>query len=241
MIAKVTQTELDNHKIVSQEEWLEASAKLVALEKEWTRRRDDLSKLRRELPWVRVEKEYVFNSPAGRETLADLFDGRSQLIVYHFMYGPESDNGCPGCSFISDHIDCANLHLPHNDTTLVAVSRAPYDTFKAYKERMGWEFKWVSSNGSDFNYDYGVSFKRDDLDKGDVLYNFKMQKLRSEDQPGVSAFYKNPSGEIFHTYSSYDRGLDILLGTNSYLDLVAKGRNEGSTMDWVQRHDEYDN
>jgi len=239
MIATVSQEELDNHKIVSQAEWLDASAKLVALEKEWSRRRDELNKLRRELPWVKVDKNYVFDGPSGRQTLADLFDGRSQLITYHFMSNPTWDDACPGCSFIADHMDGANLHLPHNDVTLVVVSRAPFDAFTAYKERMGWKFPWVSSLGSDFNYDYNVSFKRADLDSGDVLYNFKMQKLRSEEQPGVSAFYKNPAGEIFHTYSSYDRGLDILIGANSYLDLTAKGRNESSTMSWVRLHDEY--
>ena len=155
------------------------------------------------------------------------------------MRSPNWDEPCPGCSLIADHMDGANQHLPHNDVTLVVVSRAPFDAFTAYKERMGWKFPWVSSNGSDFNYDFGVSFKREDLDSGDVLYNFKKQTLRSEEQPGVSAFYKNPAGEIFHTYSSYDRGLDILIGANSYLDLVAKGRNESSTMSWVRRHDEY--
>lgn len=239
MIAKVSQCELDNHRVVSQEEWLDASAKLVALEKEWSRRRDELSKLRRELPWVRVEKDYVFDGPNGRQTLAELFDGRSQLITYHFMFAPGWDEGCPGCSYIADHMDGANLHLPHNDVTLVAVSRAPYAEFGTYKERMGWKFPWVSSDGSDFNYDFGVSFRRDDLDSGDVLYNFKQQKLRTEEQPGVSVFYKSPSGEIFHTYSSYDRGLDMLIGAHAYLDMVAKGRNEGSTMEWVRRHDQY--
>jgi len=239
MIATVSQEELDNHKIVSQQEWLDASAKLVALEKEWTRRRDELSKLRRELPWVRVEKNYVFDGPDGRQTLADLFDGRSQLITYHFMSDPNWDEACPGCSLIADHMDGANLHLPHDDVTLVVVSRAPHDAFAQYKQRMGWQFPWVSSNGSEFNYDFGVSFKRADLDSGDVLYNFKMQTLRGEEQPGVSVFYKNPAGEIFHTYSSYERGLDILIGANSYLDMTPKGRNESSTMSWVRRHDEY--
>lgn len=239
MIATVSQTELDNHKIVSQQQWLEASAKLVALEKEWSRRRDELGKLRRELPWVKVEKSYVFDGPNGRETLADLFDGRSQLITYHFMSDPDWNHACPGCSFISDHIDAANLHLPHNDVTLIAVSRAPFDNFEEYRKRMGWNFKWVSSNGSDFTYDMGTSFRRADLDSGDVLYNFKMQKLRSEEQPGASVFYKNPAGEIFHTYSTYDRGTDILIGAHSYLDMTPKGRNEASVMQWVRRHDEY--
>jgi len=239
MIYTVSQEELDNHKVVSQQEWLEASATQVALEKEWARRRDELGRLRRELPWVKVDKNYAFDGPSGRQTLADLFDGRSQLITYHFMSDPDWNEPCPGCSIIADHMDGANLHLRHHDVTLVVVSRAPYDAFAPYKKRMGWQFPWVSSNGSDFNYDFGVSFKRADLDSGEVLYNFKMQKLRSEEQPGVSAFYKNPAGEIFHTYSSYDRGLDILIGANSYLDLTAKGRNEASTMDWVRRHDEY--
>jgi predicted dithiol-disulfide oxidoreductase (DUF899 family) len=239
MLTRVPQSELDNHAVVSQEEWIEASAKLLTLEKELTRRREEISRLRRELPWVRVGKEYVFDGPNGRETLADLFDGRSQLIIYHFMFAPDWDEGCHGCSFIADHIDCANLHLPHNDVTLAVVSHAPFEVIKPYQQRMGWEFKWLSAYGSDFNRDFGVSFERAELDAGEVLFNYSMQKIQGEEQPGVSVFYKNGAGEILHTYSSYERGLDVLLGAHAYLDLTPKGRNEESPMDWVERHDRY--
>ena len=231
--------DLDNHKIVSREEWLTASADLLAKEKDFTRRRDEISRLRRELPWVRVEKDYVFDGPDGRESLADLFDGRSQLITYHFMSASDWSEPCPGCSFVSDHIDAANLHLPHHDVTFVVVSRAPYEDFKDYRTRMGWDFKWVSSGAGDFNYDLGVSYKRADLDSGEVLHNFTRQRLRGDEQPGISVFYKDPSGAIFHTYSSYERGLDLLLGTYNFIDLTPKGRNESSPMDWLRRHDEY--
>ena len=235
-----TEINVIDHKVVSQQEWLDASAELLKKEKELTRRRDEVSRLRRELPWVRVDKSYVFDGPNGKETLADLFDGRSQLITYHFMFGPGWDEGCSGCSFVSDHIDAANLHLAHHDVTLLAVSRAPLAEFLPFKQRMGWGFKWVSSAESDFNYDFGVSFKRDDLDRDKVLYNFTVQKLNSEEQPGLSVFYKNPSGEIFHTYSSYERGLDLLVGAYNYLDLTPKGRNETGPMSWMRHHDKYD-
>jgi predicted dithiol-disulfide oxidoreductase (DUF899 family) len=231
---------LDDHKIVSQQEWLEASRALLVQEKAFTKERDELSRLRRALPWVRVEKTYEFDGPHGKETLADLFDGRSQLIVYHFMFGPGWEEGCDGCSFVSDHIDAANLHLPHHDVTLLAASRAPLQEIENYKKRMGWQFKWVSSGGSDFNYDFGASFKREDLDAGDVLYNFTRQRLRGDEQPGLSVFYKNEAGAVFHTYSSYERGLDMLLGAYNYLDLTPKGRNESGPMDWVRRHDRYE-
>jgi len=234
-----TATNVIDHKVVSQKEWLEASAELLAKEKELTKHRDEVSKLRRDLPWVRVEKDYVFEGPNGKESLSNLFGGRSQLITYHFMYEPGDQEGCPGCSFVCDHIDAANMHLPHNDVTLLAVSRAPLAEFLPYKKRMGWNFKWVSSAGTDFNYDFGVSYKREDLNRGKVLHNFTSQKLNSEEQPGLSVFYKDPEGNIFHTYSSYERGLDILIGAYNYLDLTPKGRNESSPMDWMQRHDTY--
>ena len=236
---KIDERDLDTHKVVSQAEWVDASAALLAKEKELTRQRDEVAQLRRELPWVRVDKDYVFDGPNGRESLADLFDGRSQLITYHFMSDPDWNEPCPGCSFVSDNIDAANLHLPHHDVTLVAVSIAPFADFEPYRKRMGWNFKWVSSNGTDFNYDFGVTHKRADLDAGPVLHNFKMQKLNGEEQPGLSVFYKNDAGEIFHTYSSYERGLDMLLTAYNFFDLTPKGRNEESAMDWVNRHDEY--
>jgi predicted dithiol-disulfide oxidoreductase (DUF899 family) len=239
MLERISQSELDNHTVVSQDEWVEASRVLLAEEKKLTRQRDVVGKLRRQLPWVRVDKKYVFDGAGGRETLADLFDGRSQLITYHFMSDPDWNEPCPGCSIISDHIDSANLHLPHHDITLVVVSRAPYSDFRGYRERMGWKFKWVSSNACDFNYDFGVSYKRADLDSGPVLHNFAMQKLSGEEQPGLSVFYKDAAGTIYHTYSTYERGLDLLIGVYNYIDLTPKGRNESSPMDWVNRHDEY--
>ena len=231
------------HQIVSQEEWLARRKKLLSQEKEFTRLRDQLSAERRELPWVKVDKQYVFDGPDGKETLADLFDGRSQLIVYHFMFGPGWEQGCPSCSFVSDHIDGANWHLPQRDVTLLAVSRAPLPEIEAFKQRMGWGFKWVSSYGNDFNHDYHVSFTPDEMARGEVYYNYGMEQFPSEEAPGVSVFYKDPSGAIFHTYSAYARGLDMLVGAYNYLDLVPKGRDEADlpwTMAWVRHHDRYD-
>ena len=229
------------HRVVSRDEWLAARRQLLRQEKEFTRRRDQLSAERRELPWVRVEKEYVFDTPDGKETLADLFEGRSQLMVYHFMFGPDWEQGCPSCSFVSDHIDGANWHLPHRDVTLLAVSRAPLAQIEAFKQRMGWRFKWVSSYGSDFNYDFHVSFTKEELAKGKVDYNYDMVEGYDE-LPGLSVFYKDENGDVFHTYSAYARGLDMLVGAYNYLDLAPKGRDEAalpSTMAWVRHHDRY--
>ncbi|MGH7571403.1 MAG: DUF899 domain-containing protein [Gemmatimonadota bacterium] len=234
---------MPDHEIVSREEWLEARKALLEKEKALTRQRDELSAERRRLPWVRVEKEYVFDAPGGRETLSDLFDGRSQLIVQHFMFGPGWSEGCVGCSFQADHIDGARVHLVHRDVTLVVVSRAPLTQIEAFKERMGWRFKWVSSYGNDFNYDYHVSFTREELAKGKVFYNYELRELQSDDLPGVSVFYKDPGGDVFHTYSSYSRGNELLLGTYNYLDLLPKGRDESGLsppMAWVRHHDRYD-
>lgn len=234
---------MPSHKVVSREEWLEARKAHLAKEKDFTRLRDELSRQRRELPWVRVEKRYVFDGPGGKETLADLFGGRSQLIVYHFMFGPGWEQGCPSCSFLSDHIDGALVHLAHRDVTLVAVSRAPLSQIEAFKKRMGWRFKWVSSFGSDFNYDYHVSFTKEEMAKGKVYYNYDLREFGSEEAPGTSVFYKDGTGAIFHTYSSYARGLDMLVGAYNYLDLVPKGRDEAElpwTMAWVRHHDRYD-
>jgi predicted dithiol-disulfide oxidoreductase (DUF899 family) len=236
----MTKVDLGGHKVVTQKEWIDASTALLVQEKELTHHRDEVSRMRRELPWVRVEKEYVFDGTDGKETLADLFGGRSQLITYHFMFAPGWDEGCNGCSFVSDHIDAANLHLAHHDVTLLAVSRAPLAEFLPFKRRMDWDFKWVSSAGTDFNYDFGVSYTREELDRDKVLHNFTMQKLSSEEQPGLSVFYKDPAGNIFHTYSSFERGLDMLVGAYNYLDLTPKGRNESSGMDWMRFHDKYD-
>ena len=229
------------HAVVSREEWLVARKALLAKEKELTRLGDRISAERRALPWVKLEKEYVFNGPNGRETLADLFDGRSQLVVYHFMFGPGWKEGCHGCSFIADHMDGANLHLRHHDVSLVAVSRAPWPEFEPFKKRMGWRFKWVSSGGSDFNRDYHVSFTKEDLAKGPTYYNFELREKQEEGEaPGVSVFYKDEAGNIFHTYSTYARGGDILIGAHNWLDLTPKGRNETTIMDWVRLHDEYE-
>lgn len=232
-----------DHDVVSNERWIEARKALLAKEKEFTRMRDAISKERRKLPWERVDKEYVFDGPGGKETLADLFDGRSQLLVYHFMYGPDWTEGCKSCSFLADHFNPAIPHLRQRDVTMVAVSRAPLEILEAFKKRMGWSFKWVSSLANDFNRDYQVSFTEEELEKGDVYYNYARQGFPSTEAPGVSVFYKDENGEVFHTYSSYQRGLDMFITAYHYLDLVPKGRDEGGlsyTMEWLRLHDEYD-
>jgi predicted dithiol-disulfide oxidoreductase (DUF899 family) len=228
--------------VVSREEWLEASRRLLALEKEETKLRDKVRAERLAMPWVKVDKDYVFDTPKGRKSLADLFDGRSQLIVYHFMLGPDWDAGCLGCSFLSDHIDGTLPHLNNHDVTFIAVARAPLDKIEAYKKRMGWKFPWVSSFGSDFNFDYHVSFSKEDLAKEKVYYNFReVPPSEAHDElPGLSAFYRNEAGEVFHTYSSYARGGEELIGTLMILDRAPLGRNEDSTMNFVKRHDEYE-
>ena len=233
---------MHDHKVVSREEWLVARKKHLAKEKEFTRLRDQLSQERRALPWVKVEKEYVFDGPNGKQTLADLFEGRSQLIIYHFMYGPDWEEGCTSCSFWADNFNEVVIHLNHRDINLVAVSRARLETLAAYKRRMGWSFKWVSSYGSDFNYDYRVSFTSDETEKGEMFYNFRIGKFTSEELPGISVFYKNEQGDVFHTYSCYARGLDMLNGAYHYIDLVPKGRDEDAlpySMAWLRRHDQY--
>ncbi len=234
-------SQLNHPQVVTETEWLVARKDLLAREKEFTRLRDELSRHRRELPWVKVEKEYAFDGPEGKETLVDLFDGRSQLIVYHFMLGPGWEEGCKSCSYLADHFDGANWHLPHRDVTFVVVSRAPLSELTPYKKRLGWRFKWLSSHGSDFNFDYHVSATDEDKKKDEMYYNYETGDLLSDELPGLSVFYKNDRGEVFHTYSTYARGLDMLVGTYQFLDLVPKGRDENpdSTMDWVRRHDDY--
>ena len=232
------------HKIVSQSEWLAARKAFLEAEKRFTHARDELSRQRRALPWVKVDKSYVFDGPNGKETLGDLFDGRSQLIVYHFMFGPGWEQGCPSCSYLSDHWDGATVHLAQRDVTFLAVSRAPYDQIAAFKKRMGWRFKWVSSFANDFNRDHHVSFTKDELEQGKAAYNYTVGRFPAEEAPGVSVFAKDAAGDIFHTYSSYARGLDILVGTYNLLDLVPKGRDEDGlsfTMAWVRHHDRYEN
>jgi predicted dithiol-disulfide oxidoreductase (DUF899 family) len=235
---------MQHHAVVSQEEWLAARRALLASEKEATHLRDRINAERLALPWVRVEKEYVFDTPAGKKTLAELFAGRSQLMVYHFMLGPGWAAGCPGCSFLSDHLDGALPHLEHHDVTLTAVSRAPLAEIAAYKARMGWRFPWVSAFGSDFNFDYHVSFTGAELAGGRASYNFTDAPVpetpADTELPGLSAFYRDEGGEVFHTYSSYARGPEELIGTLMILDRAPKGRNEKTTMDFVRRHDEYE-
>jgi predicted dithiol-disulfide oxidoreductase (DUF899 family) len=230
------------HQVVSQEEWLTARKALLVQEKEATHLRDKINAERLALPWVKVEKTYTFDTRSGKKALADLFDGRSQLLVYHFMLAPGWAAGCPGCSFLSDHLDGPLPHLRNHDVTLTAVSRAPLAEIEAYKKRMGWHFPWVSSFGSDFNYDFGVSFTQEDLAKGHVFYNFmELDSAQAHDElPGLSAFYKDESGNVFRTYSTYARGLEELIGTLMILDRAPKGRNETTTMNWVRRHDEYE-
>jgi predicted dithiol-disulfide oxidoreductase (DUF899 family) len=229
-------------KVVSRNEWLAARKQLLAREKEFTRLRDELSRQRREMPWEKIEKQYVFEGVKGKETLADLFDGRSQLLVYHFMFGPGWEQGCPSCSFLADAFDSFTIHLAQRDTSFVAISRATLPEIEAFKKRMGWKFKWVSSNGNDFNYDYKVSFSKEDISSGKPIYNYETIPFPSEEGPGASAFIKK-DGEIYHTYSTYSRGLDILLPMYNWIDMTAKGRDEAGmkphAMAWVRHHDRY--
>lgn len=238
-----TMTEPTHAKVVSHSEWLGARKKFLEKEKEFTRLRDELSRQRRELPWEKIEKEYVFEGPSGKETLGDLFMGRSQLIIYHFMFGPGWKEGCPSCSYLADHFDGPSIHLANRDVTLAVISRAPMREIAAFKKRMGWRFPWVSSFGSDFNYDYHVSFSAEERAKGKVNYNYELTEFPSEEGPGLSVFRKDESGVIFHTYSSYARGLDLFVGAYNFLDQVPKGRDEdglGFSMAWVRHHDKYD-
>jgi predicted dithiol-disulfide oxidoreductase (DUF899 family) len=231
-----------NREIVSKAEWLTARKDLLTREKEFTRQRDSLSAARRQLPMVKVEKQYVFDGPKGKETLSDLFDGRSQLVVCHFMFGPDWQEGCKSCSYLADHFDGANWHLPHRDVSFVAISRAPLSKLQAYKKRMGWRFKWVSSEKNDFNFDYHVSFTAEDEKKNKAYYNYADGEYINDEMPGLSVFFRDEQGDVFHTYSTYARGLDTLVGAYNFLDLVPKGRDEDNldfTMEWVRRHDEY--
>jgi predicted dithiol-disulfide oxidoreductase (DUF899 family) len=229
------------HAIVSKEEWLQARKALLDEEKGLTRQRDEISRRRRELPWVRVEKDYVFEGPQGSLTLSDLFAGRTQLIVYHFMLGPNWEEGCKSCSFLADHFDSTRIHLAHRDVTFAVVSRAPMPRIAAFQKRMGWRFPWVSALGSDFQHDFGVHFTKEEL-AGEINYNYQKTRFGLEEAPGLSVFCKNEAGEVFHTYSTYARGLDALIGTYQFLDLVPKGRDEDGlafTMSWVRHHDKY--
>jgi len=235
---------IKHNRIVSPQEWLDARRQLLAKEKELTRLSDELNEERRKLPWVKLDKTYVFDGSNGKETLADLFDGRSQLIIKHFMFGPGWQEGCVGCSFGADHLDGANMHLAHHDVTIVSVSRAPLEEIENFKRRMGWHFKWVSSHENDFNFDFHVSFRKEDLESGKVFYNYKLQRTPAEEMSGISVFYKDEAGDVYHTYSTYARGDEKSLGAYMYLDLTPKGRNETgpgyNLTDWVRHHDKYD-
>ncbi len=232
----------DTHPVVSREEWVAERRALLAREKELTRLRDHVARERRALPWVRVEKDYTFDTGEGRRTFGQLFDGRSQLLVQHFMFAPGWEQGCKSCSFMADHTDGMAVHLAHRDVTMVAVSRAALADIERFRQRMGWRFKWVSSHGSDFNYDFRVSFTPEEVSSGKIDYNYGEWSETGEEWPGVSAFYKNEPGEVFHTYSTYGRGVEVMMGTYAMLDLTPKGRDEaeGEGMAWVRLHDRYE-
>lgn len=230
------------NRIVSREEWLEARLELLAAEKEFTRQRDALTRRRMAMPWERVEKSYRFQGPDGALSLAELFDGRSQLVIYHFMFAPDWEEGCKSCSFWADSFDGIQIHLNHRDVTFAVVSRASLDKLTAYKQRMGWSFPWVSSHGSDFNFDYHVSFTSEELTDGRAYYNYAVCQDLASEMPGISVFFRNEQGEVFHTYSCYSRGIDMVNGAYQFLDLVPKGRDEDDfdfTMEWLSRRDQY--
>lgn len=235
---------MTDHAVVSREAWLAARKAFLTKEKELTRLRDRLAAERRALPWVKVDKRYIFDGPDGEVTLGELFVGRSQLVVQHFMLGPGWSEGCVGCSFTADHVDGARLHLEHHDVSFAAVSRAPLAEITAFKGRMGWRFPWVSSFRSDFNYDYRVSFTPEEIESGQIDYNYAPRDWKTEELAGTSVFFKNEAGDIFHTYSTYGRGDETLIGAYNYLDMTPKGRNETGPnrdlTDWVRHHDRYD-
>ena len=232
---------MEDRKVVSQAEWLVARKKLLLQEKRFSKLRDELNLQRRKLPWVRVEKEYVFDGPTGKVTLADLFSGKSQLIIYHFMFGPDWKEGCEHCSFWADHFDSVNIHIGQRDTAFAVVSRAPLAEIQPFKSRMGWKFRWVSSFNTDFNFDFHVSFTPEQVKSGVLPYNYGQYKGQIDEKEGVSAFYRNRNDDIYHTYSSYERGIDLMNTTYNFLDLTAKGRDENpeAPQDWVRYHDDY--
>jgi predicted dithiol-disulfide oxidoreductase (DUF899 family) len=239
----MTQSTVERPKVVSQDEWVAARKVLLAKEKALTRESDALAAERRQLPWVKVEKKYVFDTPSGKKTLAELFEGRSQLLVYHFMFAPEWEEGCPSCSILGDHVDGSVTHLANRDVTMTAVSRAPLAKLEAFKKRLGWKFKWASSFGNEFNRDYNVSFTPEEVAKGQMYYNFKRQFFPSEEGPGVSVFYKDEKGDVYHTYSTYGRGAEPMMGVYNYLDLTPRGRHEEGLsfpMEWRRLHDSYE-
>lgn len=232
---------ITNHPVVSHEQWVTERKRLLAREKELTHLRDQVARERRALPWARIEKAYTFEAPEGTRTLADLFEGRRQLMVQHFMLGPGWEEGCQSCSYMADHTDGMNVHLAARDVTFIAISRAPLAEIERFRRRMAWKFKWVSSFGTDFNHDFHVSFAEQDKGKGKVQYNYQLQSFASEELPGISVFYKDDAGEVFHTYSTYGRGVEVMMGTYNMLDLTPKGRDESDGgMAWVRHHDRYE-
>jgi predicted dithiol-disulfide oxidoreductase (DUF899 family) len=238
----IAEADTVNHPVVSSDRWLAQRRTLLAREKELTRLQDQIARERRALPWEHVGSGYVFEAPEGRRTLSDLFGGRRQLLVQHFMFGPGWEQGCPACSFMADHADGMNVHLAQRDISLVTISQAPLADIERFRRRMGWQFRWVSSHGSDFNHDFGVSFRPEELAKGEVCYNYCMQPFPKEEAPGISVFYKDEAGEVFHTYSTYGRGLEVMMGAYHLMDLTPKGRDEDELpfkSAWMRHHDRY--
>jgi predicted dithiol-disulfide oxidoreductase (DUF899 family) len=231
----------ETRKVVSHKEWVTARKKLLLKEKKFSKLRDELNRQRRQLPWVKIEKQYAFDGPTGQVTLGDLFGGRSQLIIYHFMFGPGWKEGCPHCSFWADHFDGATIHIGQRDTAFAVVSRAPWKEIEPFQKRMGWQFKWVSSCNTDFNFDFNVSFTPEQLKSGQAIYNFAPLDMDIDEREGVSAFYRDKNGGLYRTYSSYARGIDLMNTTYNFLDLTAKGRDENpeATQDWVRYRDQY--
>jgi predicted dithiol-disulfide oxidoreductase (DUF899 family) len=232
-----------SHPVVTRDRWVAERKALLAREKHMTRLRDELALERRQLPWVLVDKPYVFDAPQGKRTLADLFDGRRQLVVQHFMFAPGWEQGCKSCSFMADHVDGARPHLAQRDVSFVAISRAPLADIERFRERMGWQFPWVSSFGTDFNRDFHVSFTAEERERGEVYYNFGMTDFPQEEAPGISAFLRDDAGQVFHTYSTYGRGVELMMGAYDFLDIAPKGRDEDGlsyTMEWVRHHDRYE-
>jgi predicted dithiol-disulfide oxidoreductase (DUF899 family) len=240
MTVKSPAYDVREHDVVAHDEWIDARKTLLAKEKDFTRLRDELSQARRDLPWERVEKTYVFDGPDGKESLSALFGSCSQLVVYHFMFGPDWDAGCKSCSFWADNFNGIPVHLRARDITFAAISHAPLPALESYEKRMGWSFKWLSSYGTDFNRDFGVTFTEDEAEGGRANYNYAPQGFPDTEAPGVSVFFRDGDGAVYHTYSSYGRGIDILNGAYNYIDLTPKGRDEGErSQSWVRRHDEY--
>ena len=243
MNTDITDASTVNHPVVSPDRWVAERRTLLAREKELTRLRDQIALERRALPWVRIDKDYLFDGPQGKVRLAELFTGQRQLLLQHFMLGPGWSQGCPSCSFMADHVDAMNVHLKQRDVGFVAVSRAPLDEIERFRRRMGWQFPWVSSHANDFNFDFHVSFTAEELGQGDVDYNYQRMPFPSEEAPGISVFYRDDAGTVFHTYSTYGRGVEVMMGTYEMLDLVPKGRDERDVpykMEWLRHHDRYD-